>query len=124
MGFPNLCMLNGPQGAFCVNSVYQLDEAARHFAHVICRMARLGKTRFDVKADIEDGYIDEMWSQSRPSTGKRPACIPGYYNREGAVAPAGTRALAGMYPGGTRKMFKALDKERQDDTSMSAFDLA
>merc|ERR1719401_47074 len=113
-GFPNFCMQNAPQGAFTTNFTYALDESARHFAHIIARMNANGYTKFDVKPDIEERYLDQMWELSPVSTGIKPNCTPGYYNAEGTVLPAGTKMLGGAYPGAAIKLFIANEQDRKD----------
>ena len=51
-------MQNGPQGVFTINFVYQLDEAAKQFAHIISEMQKRGKKMFDVKTEAERKYLD------------------------------------------------------------------
>ena len=115
---------NAPQGAFTTNFVLQLDEASKHFAHIIKRMMAEGYTRFDVKPEVEDKYVDLMWKMSPISNGKRPVCTPGYYNDEGKVEKAGTQKLGGMFPGGPLNLFQVLEKEREDGTALDCFNLA
>jgi len=122
-GFPNLCMQNAPQGAFTTNFTYALDESSKHFAHIIARMRKEGYTKFDVKADVEERYLDKMWELSPVSTGRKPGCTPGYYNNEGKVMAAGTRSLRGNYPGAPIKLFIACEEERRSGSALDAFDL-
>eukprot|EP00930_Biecheleria_cincta_P046755 TRINITY_DN32292_c0_g1_i1.p1 TRINITY_DN32292_c0_g1~~TRINITY_DN32292_c0_g1_i1.p1 ORF type:complete len:672 (+),score=100.14 TRINITY_DN32292_c0_g1_i1:45-2060(+) len=122
-GFPNLCMQNAPQGAFTTNFVYQLDEAAKHFAHIIANVKARGYKTFDVRVEEEEKYLDLMWKESPVSNGKRGTCTPGYYNDEGKVEPAGTRRLAGMYPGGARKLFQRCELEREEGKALDCFNL-
>ena len=65
--------------------MYQLDEASKHFAHLISEMQKSGKTKFDVTAAAEAQYLDIMWKLSPKATGARPGCTPGYYNNEGVT---------------------------------------
>jgi len=124
-GFPNLFMQNAPQGAFSfANFVYQLEYASKHFAHIVARMKAGGYTRFDVKPEVEDSYVDLMWKESPVSDGQRPMCTPGYYNDEGKVLPAGTRVLTGFYPGGARRLFDVLEKERESGKALDCFNLS
>jgi len=123
-GFPNLMMQNAPQGAYTTNFVYQLDEASRHFAHIITRMKASGCKRFDVKPAVEEDYLDLVWKASPVSDGKRPSCTPGYYNSEGIVTPAGNRNLSTPFPGGPLKLFKNMQEEREAGTALECFNLA
>lgn len=123
-GFPNLFMQNAPQGAFTTNFTYALDESSKHFAHIVASMRERGLTRFDVKTDVEEAYLDKMWKLSPAATGRKPGCTPGYYNNEGVVPPAGTRTLRGSYPGAPIKLFLACEKERRHGTALDVFDLS
>lgn len=123
-GFPNLLMQNAPQGVFTTNFVYALDESAKHFAHLIARMQRLGHRTMDVKPQVEDAYVEQVWRASPVSDGKTPNCTPGYYNNEGKVEPAGSRTLRGNYPGTPLSLFHQLAKERREGSALQYFDIA
>lgn len=123
-GFPNLCLLNAPQGAFTTNFTYALDQSSMHFAHLVARMRAEGHRAFDVKERVEEAYLDKMWELSPASTGRQPNCTPGYYNNEGTVAPAGTRTLRGAYPGAPIRLFQACEEERRTGRALDIFDLA
>ena len=80
-------MQNAPQGTFTINFVQQLDELARHFAHIISAVRQIGgsggeggqeEALFDVKPSAEAEYIETMWEQSPPATGRPSGCTPGY----------------------------------------------
>lgn len=114
-------MQNAPQGAFTVNFTYALDESSRHFAHIITQMKMHGYTKCDVKPEVEEEWLDEMWKVSPVSNGRTPGCTPGYYNNEGKVTPAGTKTLRGSYPAG--KLFRAFEKERQEGTALNTYHL-
>jgi hypothetical protein len=71
-------MQNAPQGVFTVNFVYQLDEASKHFAHIITETVRRGMKVFDVRAEAEASYLKQMWKRSPAATDRKPGCTPGY----------------------------------------------
>jgi cyclohexanone monooxygenase len=97
-GFPNLMMQNAPQGVFTINFVHQLDEGAKHFAHIITQMRKRGLCKFDVKLEEEARYLDRMWALSPVASGRKPGCTPGYYNNEGDLGKKVGRRRAPPYP--------------------------
>ncbi len=106
-----------------MNYVYNLDEAARHFARIIAKMDAQGLRCFDLKPEVEEAYLDRMWKMSPTSKGTRPACTPGYYNAEREVKPKGHKELTGMYPGSAREFFRELTKERDADQALDIFEM-
>lgn len=91
---------------------------------MIGRMKAEGYTRFDVKLEEEEKYLEMMWKASPVSNGKPPPCTPGYYNDEGKVRPAGEKVLGGLYPGGARAFFELLERERKAGKALDCFHLA
>jgi cyclohexanone monooxygenase len=122
-GFPNLCMQNAPQGVFTINFCYQLDEASKHFAHIISETLRRGKKVFDVRPEAEAEYLAQMWKRSPPAMARKPGCTPGYYNNEGKVGRPGTRKLAGQWPGLPKSFFDHCAKKRADNTALDVMTL-
>merc|ERR1712232_618255 len=95
-GFPNLFVLNGPQGALSANATYPLDLAAQHFAHIVSCLRAEGKVRYEVREEVEEEFLDQMWSAAKPAKGSAPMCTPGYYNQEGAQVVKGTKSIGGL----------------------------
>merc|ERR1712190_94425 len=123
-GFPNLCMQNAPQGAFTTNFTYALDESSKHFAHMIMEMRNRGLTKFDVKPQVEEAYLDKVWASAPTASGKVSNCTPGYYNNEGHVAAAGTKTLYGGFPGAPARLFTETAKERAEGRALDGFILS
>jgi len=127
-GFPNLFMLNGPQGVLTNNFVAQLDEVTRHAAHMLETMRKKGFTVFDASQKAEDDYVQMVYDGSTRGQKFIASCTPGYYNNEGKVTVGKT--LFSSYPagapggGGATKFFGELEALRNANDSLNGLECA
>ncbi|SRX96010.1 monooxygenase [Phenylobacterium zucineum HLK1] [Mycobacterium shimoidei] len=82
-GFPNCFIESIAQSGFTVNFPYLIDTQSRHVAWIIAWALRNGATEVEATADAEAGWVDQVVARSSVIAGRREACTPGYYNREG-----------------------------------------
>jgi len=130
-GFPNMWIMNGPQGVGSTSFVTPLEVLARHAAYMITQMQAKGQQSFEVKEEVENAYCQGiMDSANQTTSGQGQAfyqnCTPGYYNAEGNVQVG--KSLGGAFMGGRRGhaivFFEAREKERADGTAFDAFEVA
>jgi len=106
--FPNLWLLNGPQGVLTSAFVVSIEKAGVHAAHMIRTMQEKGQTYCEVTKEAEDAYCAQILEDSTPiGNGEAAArqkfyvnCTPGYYNSEGATKVG--KSLNSPYKGGIR----------------------
>jgi cation diffusion facilitator CzcD-associated flavoprotein CzcO len=84
-GFPNCFVESIAQSGFTVNFPYLLDIQACHVAWVIASALSRGITEVEASASAEAAWVDTVIQRSALVAGRRKACTPGYYNREGRV---------------------------------------
>ncbi len=82
-GFPNCFIESISQSGFTVNFPYLIDIQSRHIAWVIAWALQHGVTEAEATADAEAAWVDTVVERSNVIAGRREACTPGYYNREG-----------------------------------------
>lgn len=85
-GFPNCFIESIAQSGFTVNFPYLIDTQSRHVAWVIAWALRHGVTEVEATAEAEAAWVDTVVQRSAVIAGRREACTPGYYNREGQVS--------------------------------------
>jgi len=106
--FPNLWLLNGPQGVLTSAFVVSIEKAGVHAAHMIQTMREKGQTYCEVTKEAEDAYCADILNDSTPvGNGEAAArqrfyknCTPGYYNSEGNTVIG--KSLNSPYKGGIR----------------------
>ena len=111
-GFPNLFVLGHTQGAFTVNYPHLLDEAARHVTHVVGHVINDNVTEFEVTAEAEAEWLEELAESARDIRAFQEQCTPGYYNNEGRPGDGGF--LGSSYGRGPLPFFKILADWRAD----------
>jgi cation diffusion facilitator CzcD-associated flavoprotein CzcO len=111
-GFPNLFVLGHNQGAFTVNYPHLLDEAARHVTHVVSHVINDNVKEFEVTAEAEAEWLEELAESARDIRAFQEQCTPGYYNNEGRPADGGF--LGSSYGRGPLPFFKILADWRTD----------
>ncbi|SEB14840.1 MULTISPECIES: NAD(P)/FAD-dependent oxidoreductase [unclassified Mycobacterium] len=82
-GFPNCFIASIAQSGFTVNFPYLIDTQSRHTAWVIAWALKNDITKLEASAAAEDGWVRDVVARSVVISGRREACTPGYYNREG-----------------------------------------
>jgi cation diffusion facilitator CzcD-associated flavoprotein CzcO len=82
-GFPNCFIESISQSGFTVNFPYLIDTQSRHVAWVIAWALQHGAAELEATADAEAAWVDTVVERSSVIAGRREACTPGYYNREG-----------------------------------------
>merc|ERR1711959_209094 len=106
--FPNLWLLNGPQGVLTSAFIVSIERAGMHAAHMIQTMRTKGQTYCEVTKEAEDAYCAAILRDSTPEGNGAAAqrqqfyknCTPGYYNSEGETGTG--RSLNAPYKGGIR----------------------
>ncbi|BBX83254.1 flavin-containing monooxygenase [Mycolicibacterium aubagnense] len=82
-GFPNCFIASIAQSGFTVNFPYLIDTQSRHIAWVIAWALKHDIAEVEASAAAEDGWVRDVVARSVVIAGRREACTPGYYNREG-----------------------------------------
>lgn len=82
-GFPNCFIASIAQSGFTVNFPYLIDTQSRHTAWVIAWALKHGIAEVEASAAAEDRWVRDVVARSAVISGRREACTPGYYNREG-----------------------------------------
>ncbi|MUL63658.1 monooxygenase [Mycobacterium sp. CBMA 234] len=82
-GFPNCFIASIAQSGFTVNFPYLIDTQSRHAAWVIAWALKNDVAELEASAAAEDGWVKDVVARSVVIAGRREACTPGYYNREG-----------------------------------------
>ena len=82
-GFPNCFIASIAQSGFTVNFPYLIDTQSRHIAWVIAWALKHDITEAEASAEAEDTWVRDVVARSVVIAGRREACTPGYYNREG-----------------------------------------
>ena len=82
-GFPNCFVASIAQSGFTVNFPYLIDTQSRHTAWVIAWALKNDIVGVEASADAEAAWVDTVVARSGVISGRREACTPGYYNREG-----------------------------------------
>jgi cation diffusion facilitator CzcD-associated flavoprotein CzcO len=82
-GFPNCFIASIAQSGFTVNFPYLIDTQARHTAWVIAWALKNDIAVLEASVDAEAAWVDTVVARSVVISGRREACTPGYYNREG-----------------------------------------
>ena len=121
-GFPNLLMLNSPQGVLTTNFVHQFDEAAKHLSYVIANCVRKGIVCVEPKQEQEENWCQAVYEKSLIGKRYSAACIPGYYNREGTLKVE--KSLAGQAPYPPLDFFSLLEELRSQDKVFDDLDVS
>ncbi|OBK89264.1 monooxygenase [Mycolicibacter heraklionensis] len=82
-GFPNCFIESIAQSGFTVNFPYLIDTQSRHVAWVIAHALQQSVAALEATEEAEQGWVDAVVARSDVIAGRREACTPGYYNREG-----------------------------------------
>ncbi len=82
-GFPNCFIASIAQSGFTVNFPYLIDVQSRHTAWVIAWALKHDIAEVEASAAAEDSWVRDVVARSVVISGRREACTPGYYNREG-----------------------------------------
>ena len=85
-GFPNCFIASIAQSGFTVNFPYLIETQSRHTAWVIAWALANGATELEATAAAEAQWVDTVVARSGVISGRREACTPGYYNREGQAS--------------------------------------
>ena len=111
-GFPNAFILGGPQGGWTANYPHNLDEQARHVAHIIDQLAGSNRSCAEPRAEDEAKWVATIEDKAILRERFLAECTPGYYNNEGQPSPSARRASS--YGGGSIEYFGLLEQWRQD----------
>ncbi|MFJ6893229.1 flavin-containing monooxygenase [Streptomyces hokutonensis] len=107
-GFPNMFVLQFPQGAFFGPNIPQgWDEAARSVSAVVSATLTRGHAEAEVTEEAQNAWCDVI-------LGGHPhvydtECTPGYYNNEGEPLTHKIR-LEGPYPSGPAAHFRLVEQ--------------
>jgi len=130
-GFPNMWIMNGPQGVGSASFVTPLEVLGRHAAHMIVEMKKRGLKTVECKEQAEKDYCDMiLGSANLGSAAQGQAfyanCTPGYYNLEGNIQVKAS--LSGGYKGNQRgatiEFFENLEKQRAEGRAFDQYDVA
>ena len=92
-GFPNFFTTLGPFGALGNQSaIYIIEAQARYIVDAVCTMRREGAVRVEVRAAVQDTFLDEMDTRSENSVWLTGGCASSYYHTDDG-------RNAGLYPG-------------------------
>jgi len=92
-GFPNFFTALGPYGAGGNQSaIYFIEAQVRYIAAAITTMRRDAITRVEVRADVQDEFLDTMDRRSEDSVWLTGGCAHSYYFTDDG-------RNAGLYPG-------------------------
>ena len=121
--FPNCILMGGnQQSATAFNTVYLLDEQARHVAYIYRTMRARGIARIEPSAEAVDAYVQLI--RSSPVGDSLLDfyfdCTPGYFNMEGRAKKAEDIFFGGRYGDGPIPFFKMLEAW-QAEGSMPGF---
>ena len=97
-GFPNLIVMGTTQAGFTANYPHLLDEQARQIAYLVTEAGKRQARVFEVTAEAEEAWVDEIVRKSALREKFLEECTPGYYNNEGnqgAIARQNTSYGAG-----------------------------
>lgn len=120
-GFPNLYILNGPQGNIANNSVQSLQEIAIHLGYVITKMTKDGKTLIEPTQEAEDAFSQTCYDASVRGQKFYAACTPGWMSAEGSFVTGKTYNTS--YPGGPLRWADLHAKIRADGKEFEGFDV-
>lgn len=91
-GFPNMFTVLGPFGAAGNQSAVVMIEAqVAYIVDAIQRIRRAGITRFELRRDEQDAFVQEMHARAGKGTWLRGGCASYYTNGQGLNA--------GLFPG-------------------------
>jgi cyclohexanone monooxygenase len=112
-GFPNLFFVGRSQSATTVNLPLSLENQTRHVTYIVSEARERGVKTFELTAEAESAYVQEVRRLSGIGERFYRECTPGYYNSEGA---AGNKNgfFSESYGAGSLIFFDMLDKWRSD----------
>jgi cation diffusion facilitator CzcD-associated flavoprotein CzcO len=112
-GFPNLFFVGRSQSATTVNLPLSLENQTRHVTYIVNEARERGVKTFELTAEAEGAYVQEVRRLSGIGERFYRECTPGYYNSEGA---AGNKNgfFSESYGAGSLIFFDMLDKWRSD----------
>jgi cation diffusion facilitator CzcD-associated flavoprotein CzcO len=104
-GFPNLFLMPGPgqQGVISVNNTVVVEEGAEHIAATIRLLTERGAQVFDVSAEAEKEYVEEIVGCYKDASAVMEACTPSRLNLEGH--PKDINPQSGAWGGGRGDLF-------------------
>ncbi len=84
-GFPNLLIMYGPNTNLGTGSIiYMLERQARYIRGLIEEMGRRGMATATVRADVEQGYDDDV--QARLGKTAWASCVSWYQSKSGRIS--------------------------------------
>jgi cyclohexanone monooxygenase len=112
-GFPNCFFVGRSQSATTVNLPLSLENQTRHVTYIVSEARKRGFRTFELTAEAENAYVQEVRRLSGIGERFYRECTPGYYNSEGA---AGNKNgfFSESYGAGSLIFFDMLDKWRND----------
>jgi cyclohexanone monooxygenase len=112
-GFPNCFFVGRSQSATTVNLPLSLENQTRHVTYIVSEARERGVKTFELTAEAESAYVQEVRRLSGIGERFYRECTPGYYNSEGA---AGNKNgfFSESYGAGSLIFFDMLDKWRND----------
>lgn len=92
-GFPNFFTTLGPFGAVGNQSaIYMIEAQARYIVDALATMRDAGLRRVEVRADVQDTFMEEMDGRSADTVWLTGGCATSYYHTADG-------RNAGLYPG-------------------------
>ncbi len=104
-GFPNLFIMPAPgqQAVISVNNTVIVEEGAVHIAGTVKLLEEQGIRVFDVSAEAEKEYVEEIVGSYKDASAVMEACTPSRLNLEGH--PKDISPRSGAWGGGRGDLF-------------------
>jgi cation diffusion facilitator CzcD-associated flavoprotein CzcO len=104
-GFPNFFIMPAPgqQGVISVNNTVIVEEGAEHIAGTVQLLEKKGVRVFDVSAEAEKNYVEQIVGYYRDASAVMAACTPSRLNLEGH--PENISPRSGAWGGGRGDLF-------------------
>ncbi len=104
-GFPNLFIMPAPgqQGVITVNNTLIVEEGAEHIAGTVQLLEKRGVRVFDVSAEAEKEYVEQIVGSYKDASAVMEACTPSRLNLEGH--PRRMNPRSGAWGGGRGDFF-------------------
>ncbi len=111
-GFANMFLLGGPQGGWTANYPHNLNEQAKHVAHIVQHAQTVAATTIEATPDAEQDWVSTIVQNAMIAETFQKECTPGYYNNEGQSEKINRQNAT--YGGGSMAYFQILQAWRDD----------
>jgi cation diffusion facilitator CzcD-associated flavoprotein CzcO len=124
-GFPNLFIMPAPgqQGVISVNNTVVVEEGAEHIAGTVQLLEKKGVRVFEVSAEAEKNYVEQIVGSFKDASAVMEACTPSRLNLEGH--PGNINPRSGAWGGGRGDLsgWVQLLAEWREDGDFAGFEL-